>query len=136
MSRIAALLVILVVGTHTSLSAQACPPAPLSTMRDGSPAPWFDFQVDVPARLIGDSTRIPRPDVAIRISRGDTNSALVQFVVDTLGVPLVTSLKLLIMPTALTKGVVDAAIISWRYTPAMLRGCRVSQLVQTPLRWK
>ncbi len=136
MSRIATLLVILVVGTRTSLSAQACPPAPLSTMRDGTPAPWFDFQVEVPARFIGDSTRIPRPDVAIRVARGDTNSALVQFVVDTLGVSVVTSLKMLITPSALTKDVVDAAIISWRYTPAMLRGCRVPQLVQTPLRWK
>jgi len=136
MSRIAALLIILVVGTHTSVSAQACPPAPLSTMRDGSPAPWFDFQVEVPARFTGDSTRIPRPDVAIRIVRGDTNSALVQFIVDTLGIPVVTSLKMLITPSALTKDVVDAAIMSWRYTPAMLRGCRVSQLVQTPLRWK
>ena len=136
MPRIATLLTILVVGIHTSLPAQGCPPTSSATMRDGTPAPWFDFQVDVPARFIGDTTRIPRPDVSIRIVRGDDNSALVQFVVDTLGVPVATSLRMLITPPALTKDVVDEAIVSWRYTSAMARGCRVKQLVQTPVRWR
>ncbi len=135
MSLIATLLTILVVGTHTSLPAQACPPASRGTMRNGLPQPWFDFQVEVPAQFIGDRTQVPRPDVSIRMVRGGAYFALVQFVVDTLGVPDSTSLKMLITPDGLTRNVVAAAIISWRYTPAMARGCRVSQLVQTPLRW-
>ena len=62
--------------------------------------------------------------------------ALAQFVVDSLGMPVPGTLKLLVQPTALSMDNVMLALVAWRYEPARVSGCRVPQLVQTPLRWK
>ena len=62
--------------------------------------------------------------------------ALVQFIVDTAGVPNTKSVKLLQRPDALVADSVVAAAAQWRYVPAKAHGCVVPQLVQVALRWK
>ncbi len=99
--------------------------------------PYFDFQVSQPAVYLGtDSTRV-RPDAT---QNGKPprppDFALAQFVVDSLGVPIPGTLKLLIKPTGFPMEVVGFAITEWRFRPARVDTCHVAQVVQTPLRWK
>lgn len=116
----------------TLVQAQECPPKPPA----GAPA-WFDFQVETPARFVPGSGQLPFPDVTLNQGRPyPSDFALVQFIVDTSGVPVATSLKLLLRPEGLVTDSVTAAVGRWRYRPALARGCRVPQLVQTALRWK
>ncbi|MBL0173552.1 MAG: hypothetical protein IPP90_23260 [Gemmatimonadaceae bacterium] len=109
---------------------QPCPPT--------SPGrPYFDFQVSTPAVYLGtDSTRV-RPDESRHARRPyPADFALAQFVVDTIGVPVPGTLKLLMQPAGLSAESVMMAIIAWRYRPARVGACKVPQLVQAPLRWK
>ena len=127
-----AMLLLFALWYPTRATAQSCPPVPPS-----GPAPaWFDFQVDTPARLVSADTTRPVP-VAARDApdRYSPAFALVQFIVDTTGQPVVRSLRILIHPAALDTGAVRSALARWQYTPAVAHGCRVAQLVQTPLRW-
>lgn len=112
-------------------SGAPCPPPSANPGR-----PYFDFQVDRPAvYLAKDSARI-RP-LGQRASQPTPDDfALVQFVVDSLGVPVPSTLKLLIKPAALSTDDVLPALAAWRYEPARVSECRVAQIVQTPLRWK
>ncbi|HTR79246.1 MAG TPA: hypothetical protein VMH39_14095 [Gemmatimonadaceae bacterium] len=88
----------------------------------------FDFEVDMPARFIGDTVSGPHPTAAT------ANPAnLVQFVVDTSGhVMPNTFLALRISDSTLVKDA-RAAAEGWRYTPAVSGECKVPQLVQTPV---
>jgi hypothetical protein len=116
---------------HTA-RAQSCPIA----APNNAPA-WFAFQVDQEARFIGDTTRIPRPDVRLTERQPVSDSfALVQFMIDTTGTPIVSSGRMLRLPTGLARDSVVAAMPGWRFTPAIAKGCKVPQLVQTPLRWR
>lgn len=111
----------------------SCPPTPPT-----GPAPaWFEFQVDRRARFTNTDSTIPRPDESLT-ERGPQAAefALVQFMVDTAGVPVTRSFRVLRRPTGLSDESVTTAMQGWRYEPAMARGCKVPQLVQTPLRWK
>ena len=54
----------------------------------------------------------------------------------TMGVPRTTTLKILKTPYNVTTDSVKVLAERWRYTPAVARGCKVAQLVQTPLRWR
>jgi hypothetical protein len=103
--------------------AQACtPPA----------RPSFEFQVERPAAYTGDTTRVPRPArQQVRDVRARPEVLLVQFVVDTLGVPDPRSFRVLQTPSAGAADSARAALPDWRFTPAELRGCRVPQVVQT-----
>jgi hypothetical protein len=95
-------------------------------------APYFEFQVEVPARFIPDSTVSPRPAGAPGV-RGDDLPALVQFVVDTAGVPDTRSYKILVGRDAQLVAAGRDVLTRWRFVPARLGGCPVRQLVQTPL---
>lgn len=117
-----ALLVAAFVGARP-LHAQDCPPAP---------HPYFQFQVDRRAEYIADSTQHPRPS-APRLSRVDAEPALVQFVVDTLGVPQPNSFKVLAARDTALAAAARTALPTWRFRPAQLGACRVAQLVQTPI---
>jgi hypothetical protein len=115
--------------------AQVCPPA----SPGASGAPWFEFQVEVPAVFIADSAKVPFPDASLNRGRGQElppDFALVQVVVDTLGVPELTTLKMLRLPNGLTIETVAAAAATWRFRPAKASGCTVRQVVQSALRWK
>jgi len=97
-----------------------------------APKPYFEFEVTQRAQLIVDSTVSPRPSRR-RAATVAAEPALVQFVVDTSGVPEPRSFKVLV---ANDRNLADAgrqALSRWRYHPARVEGCAVSQLVQTPL---
>jgi hypothetical protein len=126
------MFLLLAVLRSSSVQAPVCPPSPPS----GAPA-FFDFQVETPARYIADDNKLPHPDATLNQRppfSGDF--ALVQFIVDTTGVPDVKSLKILRHPEGLVADSVRAAAVQWRFRPATLGGCRVPQLVQSALRWK
>ena len=112
--------------------ATPCPPPSPYAGR-----PYFDFQVQRPAVYLGtDTTRI-RPDATQRGTPPyPADFALAQFVVDSLGVPIPGTLKLLITPHGFPMDAVGFAVTAWRYRPARIEACAVAQLVQTPLRWK
>lgn len=100
--------------------------------------PYFDFQVDKPAKFArtSDST-MAYPDASLHQTKPFTEDfALAQFVVDTGGKPVASTLKLLTQPSELTLATVSQALEHWRFEAALLRGCPVAQLMQTPLRWK
>ena len=124
--------------THIA-TAQSCPPAPPSPQAAARPnTPWFDFQVDKAAHFIASDTSGSYPDDTFT-SRKPVSSPelfLVQFVIDTMGVPRTTTLKILKTPYTVTTDSVKVLAARWRYTPAVARGCKVAQLVQTPLRWR
>ncbi len=111
---------------------ERCPPPSQFAGR-----PYFDFQVSQPAVYLGkDSTRI-RPDATQNgMPRHPPDFALAQFVVDSLGVPIPGTLKLLMEPIGFPREALSFAITEWRYRPARVDTCRVAQVVQTPLRWK
>lgn len=106
-----------------SLSAQTCAPPP---------TPYFEFQVDVRAVFLPDSTIAPRP-TARRAAKAADEDALVQFVVDTLGRPDGTSFKVLVARDRSLVAEARDALPRWRFRPATRGGCLVPQLVQTPL---
>lgn len=108
--------------TASGLSAQQCV----------APArPFFDFQVDTPAEFIPDSAAGPSP--ARSSGPAGNELALVQFLVDSLGVPDPRTYKVLTARDPALAAAGRDAMRRWRFRPAMLRGCRVVQLVQTPL---
>ena len=93
--------------------------------------PAFEFQVDLPAKAIPDSTH-PHPAAdRFAAQKDDADAVIVQFVVDTAGVPLQASLKVLKAPSSQVTDSVKAAFPSWRFTPARQGNCFVPQLVQT-----
>ena len=106
--RIPALVLILAVSGSASAGAQMCPP----TQPKGVVSPYFEFQVDKPARFIPAGGALPFPDVSLNERPPHTeNFALVQFIVDTSGVPTASSIKFLLRPAALDADSVAAAIV-------------------------
>lgn len=96
--------------------------------------PLFEFQVDRPAAYVGDTTRTPRParERFVR-AREHPEVLVVQFVVDTAGVAEPRSFRVLQAPSTAAADSARAALPAWRFTPAVQRGCRVPQLVQTAI---
>lgn len=126
-------LIVALVSSASAGAQGACPPPPPIA---GSPV-WFEYQVDQPAQFIPADTVLPFPDVSLNQRAPHTaDFALAQFIVDTSGVPIAKSLKILMRPEGLVADSVAAAVLRWRYQPARARGCRVPQLVQSALRWK
>ena len=129
--------------THVAMThvagAQSCPPASPNQQAGTRPdAPWFDYEVDKAARFITTDTSRSYPDDSFT-SRKPVSSPdlfLIQFVLDTMGVPSTTTLKILKTPYNVTTDSVRVLAQRWRYTQAVARGCKVAQLVQTPLRWR
>ena len=92
---------------------------------------FFDFQVERRALYAGDTTLFPRP--ASAHSAIPRHAPLVQFVVDSAGRAIPSSLKFLDRRDSGTTARVTAVIDPWHFAPAISRGCKVSQLVQIPL---
>lgn len=105
-------------------NAQNCPPPPAH--------PFFEFQVERPATFIPDSTVSPYPAPPPPGTRARPSS-LVSFVVDTLGKPDTMTYKVIVDDASGIAREGRAVFARWRYQPAQIRGCAVSQLVQTPL---
>lgn len=97
-----------------------------------SPLPYFEFQVEVPAQWLPDSGATPHPDPGRDIEAREL-PALVQFVVDSAGVPDPRTYKIL---RARDRELAEAGrrvVATWRFRPARIAACSVAQLVQTPL---
>jgi hypothetical protein len=108
--------------------APAPPPgSPARTSTDGAanPVTYFEFQVEKPAQ------RIPVPGYPKRPA-SETGQArvLAQFVVDTAGVPQMTTFHVLRATSSLSAIAVQEALKTIRYSPAEIGGRRVHQLVQ------
>jgi hypothetical protein len=81
-----------------------------------------------PARWLADTTSPVHPTAAVR-----DPANLIQFVVDTLGVPQPRTFRALKIADSALVAEARRTFSSWRYTPGLLHGCRVRQLVQTPI---
>lgn len=95
--------------------------------------PYFEYQVEVPAKFIGDTAARPRPKT---VTRADDPSqvermVIVAFIVDSLGVIERNTIKILKSPSREATATAVAAIPGWKYSPALIGGFPVTQLVQT-----
>ncbi|MCC6930946.1 MAG: hypothetical protein IT359_18290 [Gemmatimonadaceae bacterium] len=113
--------------------ATGVPGAHAFAQRCSAPSkPYFEFEVAQPATFIADSTVSPRPSRR-RAATAAAELALVQFVVDSSGVPDPQSFKVLVANDRDLVSTGRAVLARWRFRPARLHGCAVPQLVQTPL---
>jgi len=93
--------------------------------------PYFEFQVESPARVIPDSTH-PHPTVdPFAAKMGDPGAMVVQFVVDTTGHPVTSTFKILKTPSDAMSRSVRSVFMAWRFRPARVTSCPVPQLLQT-----
>jgi hypothetical protein len=119
-------------GLSTTLTPRSSttPSAPSSAIKaacEPVKTPLLEFQVDQPARFIDDGKTSPKP-----MLRGDA-STLIQFVVDTTGVPVDKTYRVLKSASVEFANEVLKAASSWRFEPAKKGGCKVPQLFQTPV---
>lgn len=100
-----------------------------------SPDPvYFEFQVQKPVRPAPSSAR-PKYPPSLRAAQvpGDV---IVVFVVDTAGLPVVTSARILKSNDALFTDAVLAALPDLRFVPAEIDGRKVRQYVQQPFAFR
>lgn len=116
----------------TASGVLLCAAVPVRGQQCIPPAnPAFEFQVDMPASAIPDSTH-PHPAANRFAARKDDPEAIiVQFVVDTSGVPIARSFQILKSPSPALSDSLRAVFSLWRFTPSRQGACKVPQLVQT-----
>lgn len=88
---------------------------------------FFDFQLERSPRFILDTTIHPRPSSR---THADGSDLVVQMIIDTTGGVDSSAFHVLKMSS---RGSVDsarAALGHWRYSPAIVRGCKVRALIQ------
>jgi hypothetical protein len=88
----------------------------------------FEYQMFRPAQWLADTALAVHPTAAVR-----DPANVIQFVVDTLGVPQPRTFRTLKVADSTLVAEARRTLSSWRYTPGLLNGCRVRQLVQTPI---
>jgi hypothetical protein len=88
----------------------------------------FEYQVSPSARWITDTALAAHPTTNVR-----DPANLIQFVVDTFGVPQPRTFRALKVADSALVAEARRTFASWRYTPGRLNGCRVRQVVQTPI---
>jgi TonB family protein len=100
------------------------------------PRTYLEFEVEKPA-LAKPGSPAPRYPTELREARIE-GEVLVQFVVDTMGLADMRTLRLLGPPRVYREFVhaVFDVLPRMRFTPAELRGCKVKQLVQLPFAFK
>ena len=92
---------------------------------------YFEFQVSdagQPAQWIVDTTFTVHPTPAILDPPN-----LIQFVIDTLGVPVAPTFKALRITDSALVAEARRTFSRWRYTPAIHSSCVVRQVIQTPV---
>jgi TonB family protein len=90
---------------------------------------YFEFQIEKPATPLRNAA--PVYPAALR-AQGVSGQVIAQFVVDTLGVPTVSTYKVLRSDHELFTAAVRDAIAVMRFSPAQVGGRKVKQLVQQP----
>lgn len=88
--------------------------------------PYFEFQVQKPAIYLENEINFPHPTTV-------NTGLIVQFVVDTMGRPDARSFKVLRTPDQPAAMSAMKSFQGWRFIPAIIDGCRVEQLFQTPV---
>jgi hypothetical protein len=102
----------------------------LNTAERGCPTKvLFEFEVDVQARRIDDST-----EPALRTYSGGRGETILQFVVDTLGHPERATVKVIKTSDTTTAHAIQDSVRHWLFEPARRGTCRVRQLLQLPVR--
>jgi TonB family protein len=107
------------------LSAQAS-----KSMQPGSDAVYFEYQVEQPVSSVQGGAHPQYPDILKQA--GVEGEVYVSFVVDTMGLADVTSLKVIKSSHQLFLNSVVAALPDMRFAPAMVGGRKVKQLVMEP----
>src|ERR1019366_333449 len=107
------------------LSAQVSKPTQL-----GSDAVYFEYQVENPVMSAPGSAAPRYPDILK--SAGVSGEVIASFVVDTTGLADVGSLKVIRSSHQLFVNSIVAAMPDMRFTPAMVGGRKVKQLVMQP----
>jgi TonB family protein len=92
--------------------------------------PYFDFQVEVPVTVLPGSVG-PRYPEALRAQKV-SGTVLAQFVVNTDGIPEMSTFKAVRSPDEAFTASVRDALGSMRFKPALIGGKAVRQLVQAP----
>lgn len=92
--------------------------------------PYFDFQVEVPVSALPGSVG-PRYPEALR-AKNISGGVLAQFVVNTDGVPDLSTFKAVVSADPAFTASVREALATMRFKPALVGGKPVRQLVQTP----
>jgi TonB family protein len=124
--------VLMVAGTA---GAQAKADGAKGAMKPDSGKPYFEYMVARPATQAADTKR-PEYPAAMRGS-GVGGDVLVQFVVDTTGLPVAGSLKVLKASRPEFAEAVKAAFPGMKFSPAQVAdGRKVRQLVQMPFVFK
>jgi hypothetical protein len=98
--------------------------------------PFNEFEVSRPASSTSRPSDGPRPardPVAAR--RHGADSVIVEFIIDTTGSPVPRSFRVLKSPSRAIADRVRDAHVLWRFRPALIGGCKVPQVVQTPVEW-
>ena len=106
---------------------------PCAALAQGVPTPektYFEFQVNIPARQALGS-RAPQYPPALK-ANGVGGEVLAQFIVDTLGMPLAETFRVLTSSHELFSLAVQDALPAMRFTSAEYQGHKVRQLVQQP----
>lgn len=98
--------------------------------------PFHEYEVSRPALSTGRASNGPRPvSDPMAARRRGADSVIVEFVVDTAGTPVPRTLRVLKSPSRTIADLVRDAHLTWRFRPALVGGCKVPQVVQTPVEW-
>jgi len=97
---------------------------------------FYASEVSRPASL---ANRVPEgpqpvPDAMAAWRRG-ADSVIVEFIVDTAGSPVPKTFRVVRSPSRKISARVREAHLAWRFRPARIGGCKVPQMVQTPIEW-
>jgi len=111
---------------NASVTPSAC--SSLPTPRADA-ASYFEFDVEIMATVPGGFPRVQRGAI--------TGEILVQFVVNTAGVPEMTTFRVLKASDERLEPQARSVVASLRFHPAeLVRGCQVRQLVQEPFEFR
>ncbi|HET9454813.1 MAG TPA: TonB family protein [Gemmatimonadaceae bacterium] len=113
---------------------EAKPTAPQPAAQANPEQTYFEFQVEKPATPR--ATNAPPVYPPELRAAGVEGEAIVQFVVDTAGVPEMASFRVLRSTHSEFTKAAHAHVSTARYNPAMLRGRKVRQLVQQPFNFQ
>ena len=89
---------------------------------------YFEYQLTTAAQWRADSVATIRPNPRVR-----NPANLVQFIVDSNGVPEPRTFRALRTTDSSLVAEARRAFIGWRYSPPRLDGCHVRQVVQTAI---
>lgn len=92
---------------------------------------YFEFQVERQAATLPGGTTVPYPEVLK--AAGISGDVLTQFVVDTTGHVEVSTVRVMRSSHPAFTAAVRAALPTWQFRPAAVRGHAVRQLVQMPV---